>query len=163
VVADETSFLKKRIKSAGVQRQYSVTAGRIENCQLGSWASDKVVVRGQRNGVVAYEVDSGEVAWRLPVDDVKFCAMSSTTSDGVGALVLGGPSPRKPGKYLCNQVQAIDLATGKIKWSAETEPANSQFAAYEYSSRVPVDPLRAAAGRGRCDRLGRLGGRLLRL
>jgi SRSO17 transposase len=35
MVADETGFLKKGTKSAGVQRQYSGTAGRIENCQLG--------------------------------------------------------------------------------------------------------------------------------
>jgi SRSO17 transposase len=35
VVADETGFLKKGTKSTGVQRQYSGTAGRIENCQLG--------------------------------------------------------------------------------------------------------------------------------
>ena len=34
-VADETGLLKKGTKSAGVQRQYSGTAGRIENCQLG--------------------------------------------------------------------------------------------------------------------------------
>jgi SRSO17 transposase len=34
-VADETGFLKKGTKSAGVQRQYSGTAGRIENCQPG--------------------------------------------------------------------------------------------------------------------------------
>jgi SRSO17 transposase len=34
-VADETGFLKKGTKSAGVQRQYSGTAGRIANCQLG--------------------------------------------------------------------------------------------------------------------------------
>jgi SRSO17 transposase len=31
----ETGFLKKGDKSAGVQRQYSGTAGRIENCQVG--------------------------------------------------------------------------------------------------------------------------------
>jgi SRSO17 transposase len=31
----ETGFLKKGTKSAGVQRQYSGTAGRIENCQIG--------------------------------------------------------------------------------------------------------------------------------
>jgi SRSO17 transposase len=31
MVADETGFLKKGTKSAGVQRQYSGTAGRIEN------------------------------------------------------------------------------------------------------------------------------------
>ena len=34
-VADETGFLKKGNRSAGVQRMYSGTAGRIENCQLG--------------------------------------------------------------------------------------------------------------------------------
>jgi len=60
---DETGFLKKGTKSAGVQRQYSGTAGRVENSQIGvflayatkqgrtfldrelylpqSWASDK--------------------------------------------------------------------------------------------------------------------------
>jgi len=35
LVIDETGFLKKGRKSVGVQRQYSGTAGRIENCQLG--------------------------------------------------------------------------------------------------------------------------------
>jgi SRSO17 transposase len=34
-VIDETGFLKKGDKSAGVKRQYSGTAGRIENCQIG--------------------------------------------------------------------------------------------------------------------------------
>ena len=35
LVVDDTGFLKKGIKSAGVQRQYSGTAGRVENCQIG--------------------------------------------------------------------------------------------------------------------------------
>lgn len=35
LVVDETGFLKKGKKSAGVGRQYSGTAGRIENCQIG--------------------------------------------------------------------------------------------------------------------------------
>src|ERR1700734_1645360 len=35
LVVDETGFLKKGTRSAGVQRQYSGTAGRVENCQLG--------------------------------------------------------------------------------------------------------------------------------
>ena len=35
LIVDETGFLKKGGKSVGVQRQYSGTAGRIENCQLG--------------------------------------------------------------------------------------------------------------------------------
>ena len=44
LVMDETGFLKKGSKSVGVQRQYSGTAGRIENCQVGvflSYASPK--------------------------------------------------------------------------------------------------------------------------
>src|SRR6266516_343265 len=35
LVVDETGFVKKGRKSAGVARQYSGTAGRVENCQVG--------------------------------------------------------------------------------------------------------------------------------
>lgn len=44
LVGDETGFLKKGVKSAGVQRQYSGTAGRRENCQVGvflAYVSDR--------------------------------------------------------------------------------------------------------------------------
>ena len=44
LVVDETGFLKQGKKSCGVKRQYSGTAGRIENCQIGvflTYASDK--------------------------------------------------------------------------------------------------------------------------
>src|SRR2546422_4186997 len=44
LAVDETGFLKKGDKSVGVQRQYSGTAGRIENCQIGvflTYASPK--------------------------------------------------------------------------------------------------------------------------
>lgn len=35
LVVDETGFLKKGEKSVGVARQYSGTAGKVENCQIG--------------------------------------------------------------------------------------------------------------------------------
>jgi SRSO17 transposase len=35
LVIEETSFLKKGEKSVGVARQYSGTAGKVENCQVG--------------------------------------------------------------------------------------------------------------------------------
>ena len=38
-VVDETGFLKKGEHSVGVGRQYSGTAGRIENCQVGVFLS----------------------------------------------------------------------------------------------------------------------------
>jgi SRSO17 transposase len=37
LIADDTGFLKKGTRSAGVQRQYSGTAGRTENCQVGTF------------------------------------------------------------------------------------------------------------------------------
>ncbi|MFC5059213.1 IS701 family transposase [Saccharothrix xinjiangensis] len=44
LIVDDTGFLKKGTRSAGVQRQYSGTAGRTENCQVGvflAYASDR--------------------------------------------------------------------------------------------------------------------------
>jgi SRSO17 transposase len=37
LVGDDTGFLKKGLLSAGVQRQYTGTAGRTENCQIGTF------------------------------------------------------------------------------------------------------------------------------
>ncbi|MFF7163449.1 IS701 family transposase [Streptomyces sp. NPDC008086] len=39
LIIDDTGFLKKGTVSAGVQRQYSGTAGRTENCQIGVFAA----------------------------------------------------------------------------------------------------------------------------
>lgn len=39
LVVDETGFLKKGEHSVGVARQYSGTAGRVENCQIGVFAA----------------------------------------------------------------------------------------------------------------------------
>jgi len=47
LVIDETGFLKKGKKSAGVKRQYSGTAGKRENCQIGVF--------------VAYSTTNGQV------------------------------------------------------------------------------------------------------
>lgn len=44
LIVDDTGFLKKGVRSAGVQRQYSGTAGRTENCQVGvvlGYATDR--------------------------------------------------------------------------------------------------------------------------
>lgn len=34
-IVDETGFIKKGVRSAGVQRQYTGTTGKVDNCQLG--------------------------------------------------------------------------------------------------------------------------------
>ncbi|RKN18543.1 transposase, partial [Streptomyces radicis] len=37
LIADPTGFEKKGSRSAGVQRQYSGTLGRVDNCQIGTF------------------------------------------------------------------------------------------------------------------------------
>ncbi|MFF0588189.1 IS701 family transposase [Streptomyces sp. NPDC003781] len=46
LILDDTGFAKKGTTSAGVQRQYSGTAGRTENCQIGVFAA-YVTTRGR--------------------------------------------------------------------------------------------------------------------
>src|SRR5260221_10351916 len=56
LVIDETGFLKKGIKSAGVQRQYSGTAGRRENCQIGVFVTSSSLVPAQTQVLVDREL-----------------------------------------------------------------------------------------------------------
>jgi SRSO17 transposase len=69
LIVDETGFLKKGTKSAGVQRQYSGTAGRVENCQLGVF--------------LAYTSAKG----------VRWWTGSSTCRSGGALMAHGGPRP----------------------------------------------------------------------
>ena len=48
LVVDETGDLKKGTASAGVQRQYSGTAGRVENCQVAVFLSLRRAGAGTR-------------------------------------------------------------------------------------------------------------------
>lgn len=40
-IVDDTGFLKKGLRAAGVQRQYSGTAGRTEICQIGAFLAGR--------------------------------------------------------------------------------------------------------------------------
>ncbi len=48
LIADETGFLKSGPCSAGVQRQYTGTAGKITNCQVGVFLAYAVPAKGTR-------------------------------------------------------------------------------------------------------------------
>jgi SRSO17 transposase len=50
LIVDETGFLKKGEQSVGVQRQYSGTAGGIENCQVGVFLAYSASGRAYRSG-----------------------------------------------------------------------------------------------------------------
>ena len=54
LIVDETGFMKKGMKSAGVARQYSGTAGRIENSQIGGVRRVRLCsgARVDRSGII---------------------------------------------------------------------------------------------------------------
>jgi SRSO17 transposase len=56
LVIDETGFLKKGTKSAGVQRQYCGTAGKLENCQVGVFLTYSSLVPAQTQVLVDREL-----------------------------------------------------------------------------------------------------------
>ena len=105
LVVDETGFLKKGSKSAGVARQYSGTAGRIENCQVGVF--------------LAYATPAGRTfidrelylprAW---IDDRNRCAAA-----GVGPEV---PFATKPELALAMLTRALDAGV-PAGWVAADE------------------------------------------
>jgi outer membrane protein assembly factor BamB len=83
---------------------------------LGSWIGDDVVVRGQRDSVVAYSLKDGKAVWQLPAEGVGFCGMSSTTHEGVGYLTYG---TLNGDDIACTKLQAVEVATGKQRWDAD--------------------------------------------
>ena len=56
LVLDETGFLKKGTKSAGVQRPYSGTAGKRENCQIGVFVAYSSLVPAPTHVLVDREL-----------------------------------------------------------------------------------------------------------
>ena len=50
LVVDETGFLKQGKKSVGVKRQYSGTAGKVENCQIGVFLASWQPLRRSLSG-----------------------------------------------------------------------------------------------------------------
>src|SRR5260221_3601648 len=90
LVVDETGFVKKGKKSAGVARQYSGTAGRRENSQVGvflGYASSKGYAFIDRALYLPEEWTSDRVRWREAVipDEVEFARHRGTRAADAGA------------------------------------------------------------------------------
>lgn len=76
LVADPTGFAKKGKKSSGVQRQYSGTLGRVDNCQIGTFLA--YVTSARERVLVDRELYIPEKSW---FDDRRRCAEAGIPED----------------------------------------------------------------------------------
>src|ERR671916_2299028 len=95
LIADETGFLKKGERSAGVARQYSGTAGRIENAQIGvflAYASGKGHALIDRELYLPGEwcADAEKRAAAAIPDEVAFATKPALASRMIGRALDAG-------------------------------------------------------------------------
>src|SRR4051794_41503178 len=99
LVVDETGFLKKGSRSAGVQRQYSGTAGRIENCQLGVFlayttSKGRTLIDRELYLPKSWTADRERCQEAAVPDDVEFATKTVLAQDMLArALDAGVPAP----------------------------------------------------------------------
>ena len=167
LVVDETGFLKQGQKSVGVKRQYSGTAGKVENCQIGvflaygsrrgaafldrelylpqEWAADWV--RRQEAGVpegVAFRTKAQlaqEMIGRAVAAGVPFAWVTGDTVYG---------NDRRLRRWLEEQGRCYVLAVKNNEplW-ADTERGSAQVAARRLAEEIPDDEWqRLSAGDG---------------
>ncbi|MYW33668.1 PQQ-binding-like beta-propeller repeat protein [Streptomyces sp. SID2119] len=90
----------------------------------GSWLTDKAYVKTGVNEIVAYDRDKGTKLWSLPVPAEVCGASRHITKDFKAAILFKEGKPTKEKKYpACNQVGAVDLASGKLLWSKSVTSA----------------------------------------
>ncbi|GHE54664.1 outer membrane protein assembly factor BamB family protein [Streptomyces griseoaurantiacus] len=83
----------------------------------GMWITGKTAVKAVYKEVVAYDVATGEAAWDPITFPQKICAVTheKTSDDKVVVAYMNGVSSNAT----CNQLQQIDLTTGKKGWTAK--------------------------------------------
>jgi SRSO17 transposase len=167
LVLDETGFLKKGDKSVGVQRQYSGTAGRVENCQIGvflAYASSRGRTFLDRELYLPKEWCQDLPRRReagVP-DDVAFATkpqlaqrmLSRARDAGVPAAWVTGDSvygkDRRLRIWLEEQEQpfVLEVACNEPLW-AMTERGPAQVRADQLATQVPPEQWeRLSAGSG---------------
>jgi SRSO17 transposase len=147
LVVDDSGFLKKGTRSAGVQRQYSGTAGRVENCQVGVF--------------LAYASAAGHA-----LIDRALYMPASWTDDRDRCRATGIPDEvdfaTKP--VLAQQMLARAMAAGvSFSWITADEAygqvkylrvwLEAQDAAYVLATKRDEDVFSTSHGSGRADRL----------
>ena len=167
LVVDETGFLKQGRKSVRVQRQYSGTVGKVENCQIGVF-----LAYGSKGGRTFLDrelylpqvwAEDGERRWEAGVPEEVVFRTKGQLAQTMMARVLAADVPfgwvagdtvygndRRLRRWLEEQGIAYVLAVKNNEplW-ADTEGGATQVAARQLARQIPEeDWQRLSAGEG---------------
>ena len=167
LVVDETGFLKQGKKSVGVKRQYSGTAGKVENCQIGVF-----LAYGSRHGAAfldreLYLPQEWVADWARRQEagvpqDVIFRTKAQLAQGMIGRAVAAGVpfawvtgdtvygNDRRLRRWLEEQEVPYVLAvkSNEPLWT-DTERGSAQVAARRLAEQIPDDQWqRLSAGDG---------------
>ncbi|MQA88315.1 MAG: IS701 family transposase [Streptosporangiales bacterium] len=125
LVADPSGFAKKGTKSVGVQRQYSGTLGRIDNCQIATFLA--YVTPGSDRVLIDRRLYMPEKSW---MDDPARCAEA-----GVPADLAFKTRPQQ----VIDMIEAARAAGVPFAWFTADEEfgQNPSLCEYLESSRIP--------------------------
>ena len=155
LVVDETGFLKQGKKSVGVKRQYSGTAGKVENCQIGVF-----LAYGSRGGTAFLDrelylpqewADDGERRREAGVpQDVVFRTKGQLAKGMIARAVAAGVpfgwvtgdtvygNDRRLRGWLEEEGLAYVLAVkGNERLGVDTERGSAPVAARELAQQIP--------------------------
>jgi SRSO17 transposase len=95
LIADDTGFVKKGIRSAGVQRQYSGTAGKVENCQIGTFlayasARGRALIDRELYLPKSWTIDRDRCVKAAVPDDVQFATKPQHAQAMIERAVAAG-------------------------------------------------------------------------
>ncbi|WP_231619249.1 outer membrane protein assembly factor BamB family protein [Nonomuraea sp. SBT364] len=75
-----------------------------------SWLTDTTVIRAQKDGVLAYTLNTGKRAWGTPSPGDQLCgATPEVSADAVAAIAYVTDGR-------CGQLAGLDTTTGKVTW-----------------------------------------------
>ncbi|WP_285488195.1 PQQ-binding-like beta-propeller repeat protein [Amycolatopsis taiwanensis] len=104
------------VSSSGEAKElWSASAIDATGDTSGGWVvNDHVVAYVAENGVIGYDLATGKQLWQVsPPAGQQICELSPTADNGIGAIGLGVDSGH------CDTAAAVDLAAGKLLWSAK--------------------------------------------
>ncbi|WP_329368547.1 PQQ-like beta-propeller repeat protein [Streptomyces sp. NBC_00669] len=107
--------------------------------ELGVWFTDKYVVKNQINQVVGYDIGTGAQAWAIPAAAGSDCTAARDAYHDMTAIQYGAD---------CGKIMAIDLASGKMLWTAQLPGGDSSPSYRDAEMAVSGDSVGITWGEG---------------